>query len=167
MTLRMNYVNHLKALQLHIMGAILLMGLLYFLDFQKLAYIVCCIAFIFWSVPITYLHLEYYFRNRGQSIEIDENSITLIDREKRKQYLNLDLRKVIVYKSGSFDGGIPYLPTELYQFASVTAQNGDVIIVTCLLTPDVERAMRLVKGVTIEVRRTVFPALQIYLNPGQ
>lgn len=165
MLFQITYTNHFKALQLYLFGLAILGAVLYFVDFQEAFVIGCSSVLIVWTIPVAYLHLEYYFHNRCMVIDINEDSIVLVHRGKSRRYLKSELRRIVVYKSGSLDKGIPYLPMEQYHFAKVIAENGDIIVVTCLMLPNVEKILRKVRGVPIEIKKTLFPALGLYLTP--
>jgi len=120
---------------------------------------------LFWilvTIPVLYLHIEYYIKNRNEYIEItdDQISVKVVGKDTRN-YRFADLDKIILYKSASQDkGGMPILPLEFYHFARIIPKHGKDIVITCLMTPDVEGAIREIKWVAYDRRKIFFATLE-------
>ena len=134
---------------------------LFFLDFDSIALRVFGGLWVLLTIPVVFLHLEYYLRNRNMYFEIGENHILVKEGLKNEvDYRFEDLSKVILYKSASIDkGGIPFTPIEFYHYARVIPKNGGEIIITCLMTPDVEAAVSKLKWVSYERKKIFFASI--------
>jgi hypothetical protein len=162
MIFKITLKNHFKSLSFLLITLVLILGgcLLLRLEVEAIFF-----AFAFYSIfflPSLYLHIEYYLKNRGQRVEILESEIRLYDRDGRlKKYASEDLEKVILYKSASLDkGGIPLTPVEVYHYARIISKQGGEIVITCLLAPNVELLVRMLKGVSVERKKQFFASLK-------
>ena len=109
-------------------------------------------------MPAIYLHIEYYLRNRNERLEILDNRILYHDRTGVvKSYATQDLERIVLYMSASLDkGNIQFTPIESYHFAKIRSKSGQEIVVTCLMTRDLEKAMKMIGGVMLERKKTFF-----------
>ena len=139
---------------------------LYFLNFDQDMIRIFSIIWIVYTLPVVYLHGEYYSKNGGQKLEIQDNAIVLHDKNGTvRRYANEDLKKIVVYKSASLDkGGMPLLPIEFYHYAQIVPKQGDDIMVTCLMTPKVEEVVRQIKWVPYERKKRLFASLKFSLR---
>jgi hypothetical protein len=166
MTFGIEFKNHLKALAFLLITTILILaGGIYF----KLNSEAILFGFVFYSIfflPSLYLHIEYYLKNRGQRLEVLENEIILHDRNGQvRRYANQDLQKIVLYKSASLDqGGIPLTPIESYHYARIIPKQGEEIILTCLMAPNVEEAIKQIKWVSYERKKRLFASLNFSLR---
>jgi hypothetical protein len=158
MTLEITINNHLTALRFHIIGTVIMVVILYFLHWENSAVTIFSFFWLAYFIPAIYLHAEYYFKNHGQRLEILENEIILHDRNGEvRSYGDRDLQKVVLYRSASLDkGGVPLTPMESYHYAVIVPKKGAEIIVTCLMAPNVEEAIKVMKGLSYERKKRLF-----------
>lgn len=166
MKLSITIRNHLRAMKFHIIGTVLMLIALYFLNWDIDAVIIFAFFWLAYFIPAIFLHLEYYLRNRVEQLEIFENEIILHDRVGQvKRYTRGDLEKVILYKSASLDkGGIPLTPMESYHYARIIPKQGEEIILTCLMAPDVEEAIKQIKWIPCERKKRGFASLNFSIR---
>lgn len=160
MQLKIKPSYHFRVLSHELQGVVMLLIVLFFFKFASYMLVICGIWFALNTIPVIYLHLEYYLANRGQRITIENGQLTLITRNGIcKEYKFSELDKVILYKSASIDkGGIPITPMELYHFARIYTKSNEQIIITCLMCPKVEDAIDKLIGVQ-RLRKKVFSTL--------
>jgi hypothetical protein len=149
MKLKIKPLYHLQVLVHELSGILLMVIVLYFLEFNKSALIIFGIWFAVLTVPLIYLHFEYYIANRGQEVIIKNEELTVISRKGNANTFKLtELKKVILYKSASMDkGGIPITPFEIYNYARIITETNEQIIITCLMYPRLEEVINELKGV--------------------
>lgn len=166
MIFRITINNHLTALKFHIIGTFIMVVALYFLRWDQDAIMIFSFFWLAYFIPAIYLHSEYYLKNYDQRLEILENEIILHERNGEvRKYRSQDLQKVVLYKSASLDkGGIPLTPMESYHYALIVPKHGTEIIVTCLMAPNVEEAIKLIKGVSYERKKRLFASLNFSLR---
>lgn len=133
----------------------------YAVGFDDIMLKVFSILWVVFSLPVVFLHLEYYFRNRGQRLEIQEGGITFHESNgERRGYNNDDIEKIVLYKSASLDkGGFPLSTFELYHYARIVPRQGSEIVVTSLMAPKVEDAVKQIKWVKMERKKSFFASL--------
>jgi hypothetical protein len=122
---------------------------LYFLKFNADALMIFGIWFALITLPVIYMHIEYYLANRGLEIIIEKDEIRVsTKRGNTHKFKFAELSKVILYKSASLDkGGIPLTPMESYHFARIITKSENQIIVTCLMYPKLEEVIDALHGV--------------------
>ena len=134
---------------------------LYFLRFNINALIIFGIWFTVLTLPVIYLHIEYYIANRKQEIAIKDDELTVITQNGNTyKFKFTELSKVILYKSASLDkGGIQFTPIESYHYARIITKSEKQIIVTCLMTPKLEEVVNELKGVQKIRKKRLFCTL--------
>lgn len=163
MTYKINFVNHWKALDFFLITSLMILLACAFIGWNSEAVLVGFLVYSIFFLPSFYLHLEYYFKNQGQRLEILENEVILHDKNGQvRRYSNQDLQKVVLYKSASLDkGGIPLTPLESYHYARIIPKQGEEIIITCLMAADVEEAIKHIKWVPYERKKRLFASLNL------
>lgn len=149
MIMRISTSNQLRVLSYQFMGMIFMFVTLYFLRFNINALIIFGIWFTVLTLPVIYLHIEFYIANRKQEIVIKDDELTVITRNGNTyKFKFTELSKVILYKSVSLDkGGIQFTPVESYHYVRIITKSEKQIIVTCLMTPKLEEVVNEFKGV--------------------
>lgn len=158
MVLKITAINHLRAVFYSLCALSLIIGGAFILrqDMETI-----WVGILFYSVfllPSLFLHLQYFIKNRGQVIEILDTELIVKNRVKEKVVIKFsDIKKITLFKSASLDkGGIQMSPLESYHYAQLMLKNGESIFITNLLTPDVERAVSLIKWAPYERRKGLF-----------
>ncbi len=166
MAYKINFVNHWKALNFFIVSSILILLGCALIDWNSEAVLFVLIFYTILSLPSFYLHLEYYLQNRDQRLEILENEVILHKRNGQvRRYQNQELQKIILYKSASLDrGGIPLTPLDSYHYARIIPKQGEEIIMTCLMSADVEKAVKQIRWVPYERKKRLFASLNFSLR---
>ena len=150
--------NQLRAWLFHILGSAMMLGCLWYLNFDPIFAVVFGIYWLIYTIPALALYIEYLIINKGQEIEIGQNKLIVNNSNgETRSYEIKDLDKIIVYKSASMDkGGIPLLSSESFYYARIKAKSGLDIIITCLMSHDVDKVVRKLSGVSYERRKTLF-----------
>lgn len=132
--------------------------ILIYLKFDPDAITVFSIALLIDAVPALYLHIEYWIKNRGEEYEIRDNEIILRKHGKEMSYKNQDIEKIIIYLSPSLykNSNFHLLAIESYHYAILRLKTGDEVVLTCLLAPRMDKALKQIRGVLIEREKKLF-----------
>ena len=137
-----------------------MVGTLIYMEFQSDFVFIFTIFWIIYTIPVIYLHSEYYLNNRGEIYKIDSNGITLWKSGAKQKYRSKELDRIILYKSANMDAwGFPLLAMEFYYYARVINNSGEELIITRLLTPEVEKEVQKLEGVPVERVKRAFCAV--------
>ena len=160
MQLKIKPYYHLRVLSHEFSGIAMMLVALYFLGFENNFVLAFEIWFAALTLPVIYLHLEYYLANRGMEIVIENDKLIVISRNKNPQTFKFnELKKVILYKSASMDkGGIPIMPTEPYHFIRIFTKSEEQITITCLMYPKLDHVVDKLIGVQ-KIRKRGFCTL--------
>lgn len=161
MKLRISASNQLRVLSFHIMGTIFMLVALYLLKFNIEFVVIFGGMYVLLTLPILYLHIEYYIANKKQEITIKGEELTVITQNgNTHKFKFTELSKVILYKSASLDkGGIQFTPIESYHYARIITNSEKQIIVTCLMFPKLEEVVNELKGVQKIRKKRLFCTL--------
>ncbi|MCB0397485.1 MAG: hypothetical protein KDD36_12570 [Flavobacteriales bacterium] len=160
--LRFSLRNNINALLSLIIGFLLSMIVLIFLQFDPYA----LLAFGIWygiDVVITlYLHIEYWLKNKGEEYEVHFDELVRFKNGESTVFKVSDIEKIKVYMSPALYRGsnLHFLGIEAYHYARVYLTSGEELIITCLLTPKIEKALRGLRGVKVERKKRVFNTLE-------
>ncbi|MBR9777659.1 MAG: hypothetical protein GYB55_22590 [Cytophagales bacterium] len=154
---RIGLLNHLKALLSLLFVGVIMLGVLFWLNFDETVVVIFGIFFLADAIPALYLHLEYWLSNMGEQYEINTNAIIRYKDGDQLKYSIENIYKVILYKSASMGkGGIPFLAIESYYYARVIFKSGEELIITRLLTSKLEDVVRSFKGVPFVSKKRLF-----------
>lgn len=161
MILRIRTSSQLKVLSFHLMGTILMLVALYLLKFNVEFVVVFGGMYVLQTLPLLYLHIEYYIANRKQEITIGDDELTVITQNGNvHKFKFTELSKVILYKSASLDkGGIQFTSIESYHYVRIITKSNRQIIVTCLMFPKLEEMVNELKGVQKIRKKRLFCTL--------
>ncbi|MGY6561399.1 MAG: hypothetical protein ACXITV_04780 [Luteibaculaceae bacterium] len=160
--LRFSFRNNISALLSLIIGFVMILIVLIVLQFDPYA----LLAFGIWygvDVVITlYLHIEYYLKNRGEEYEVRFDELIRYKNGESTTYKVSDIEKIKVYLSPALYRGsnLHFLGIEAYHYARVFLKSGEELIITCLLTPKVEKGLRGLRSVKIERKKRLFNMLR-------
>lgn len=161
MILRQTFKNHFNVLGFTLTITLILFIIWWYFGFDFDFLVVGGIFHLCFTIPSLYLHFEYAIRNAGEEITINHDEIIVRKNGKEHRYSDTDLAEIILHKSASLDKwGIPFTAMEYYHFARIITQSGEEIIITCLLTPKVEKAVRMLSRVPFERRKSFFCTLK-------
>jgi hypothetical protein len=161
MILRISASNQLRVLSFHFMGTIFMLVALYLLKFNIDFVVIFGGMYVLLTLPLLYLHIEYYIANRKQEITIKDDELTVITQNgNTHKFKFTELSKVILYKSASLDkGGIQFTPIESYHYARIITKSEKQIIATCLMFPKLEEVVNELKGVQKIRKKRLFCTL--------
>jgi hypothetical protein len=163
--------NHLKALEFLIIVSFLMLAFVLYdkyyseVSHPRIEYDIL----VFWlisALPVIYLHIEYYWHNRGSMLEIDAWEKTLVYTNKfgvSETYSFEDLSKIIVKMPPNMyrGSGFQALPFEQYHHAKIFTKSGKEIIVTCLMARKVMNVVNSISGVPVEKEKQLFASVLI------
>jgi hypothetical protein len=161
MILRQTFKNHLNVLGFALTITLILFIIWWYFGFDFDFWVAGGIFHLCFTIPSLYLHLEYAIRNAGEEMTINPDEIIVKKNGKERTYYVADLKEIILHKSASLDKwGMPFTAMEYYHYARIITQSGEEIIITCLLTPKVEKAVRILSKVPFERRKGFFCTLK-------
>ena len=136
------------------------LALYYWFNFEKSATVILGIIFLIDFLPALYLHLEYWYKNRGEKFTVTENEIIRYTDSKVEVFKVEEIENCILYKSASMDeGGYPIFSVEQYFYAWLLFRPGDELIITCLAMPKIDQILGQLKGVQFERKKRGFNPL--------
>lgn len=171
MKYKITFANHLKGLEFLI---IVSLGMCAFVFYEKKynefghpgiefdIFILWIISFL----PVLYLHIEYYYYNRGTELEIDSWDKKLIYTNKTgitEAYNFDDLSKIIINMPPNMHRGSSFqiLPFEQYHYAKIYTKSGKEIIITCLMARKIQDLVGSIRGVPVEKKKRIFASILI------
>ena len=160
--LRFSFRNHFVALFSLIVFSVLLVGLIFYSNFDEGMTIAAIGALILDGIPTLYLHIEYYLTNKSEKYKVNYDELIRYKNGISTSFKVSDIEKIKIYLSPSLYRGsdLHFLGIEAYHYARVYLNTGEELIITCLLTLKVEKALRLLKGVKIERQKRLFNILE-------
>lgn len=118
-------------------------------------------------IPVVYLHIEYYYFNRGTTLDIELGEKKLIYTNKSGIVETIwftDISKIIYYMDN-----IQYqkrkfsmLPFTPYLYATIITKNEEKIIITSLMAPNLESVLSNISGVPIEKKIRIVASILIH-----
>jgi hypothetical protein len=161
MILKQTFKNHFNVLGFALTTALFPFAIWWYYDYDFGVLIVTGSYFLLLTLPSLYLHFEYAIRNAGEEMIISQDGIIVKKKGKEQTYNTEDLKEIVLHKSASLDKwGMPFTAMEYYHYTRIITQSGEEIIITCLLTPNVEKAVRILSKVPFERRKGFFCTLK-------
>lgn len=160
--LRFSFRNHFTAFY----SVLILMGFiavwLLYTNFDEGMVIACTVGLSLDIVPTLYLHIEYLLKNNGEAYEVHFDELVRYKNGEKTTYKVSDIKLIKVYMSPALyrRSNFHLLGIEAYHYARVQLKSGEELIITCLLTPKVERVMNRLRGVKIERKKCLFNTLK-------
>ncbi|QNF33383.1 hypothetical protein HUW51_11865 [Adhaeribacter swui] len=156
-----NLSNHFKALLSFFIITALSFIILVWANFDEDFVFIFSIGYCIDVLPALYLHIEYYIRNLGEEYRVSENELVHYKDSTAKRCKNSDIERIIVYMSPSIYKGsnLHFLAIESYYYARILTKAGEELIITCLLTPNLELALKRLQGVQFERRKGLFNSI--------
>lgn len=130
----------------------------FLIAFDKQFMVAFIIAYSINVLPGIYLHIEYYNVNKGLECIIQDNRMILRNTESEVIYHTEDLKKISVYLPPAAYKGSNWRSfcIESYYFARIITKDNNEIIITCLLNPRFEDALKLLRNVPYERKQRIF-----------
>ncbi len=155
--LKVTFFHHFVASYSTFLLALIFGAILYLVHFNSSFVVVLGIFFIIDTLPALYLHIRYWIKNGGKQYKVDSNGIIQIRKNEERLIKKSDIQKIIVTKSASSDkGGIPILSIESYYFTRVVLKTGEDLVLTCLVSPKIDKVLRNLNGVLFERKKCFF-----------
>jgi hypothetical protein len=161
MILQTKLINHFFVLvhQLILIGSFI--AILVYYNFHIVFIIPCLVYFVLNNIPAMYLHYEYWKVNNEETYEITNNEIIRRKGGVEERFYFKEIEKIIVYKSASADKGGIYLSSmEAYYYVRIAHRSGEEMIMTCLLSPHVDKTVKRYRGVPFERKKWLFCSIK-------
>ena len=159
--LRFSFRNHYAALASVPFFAVFFTIVVVWFEFDKSIILGATIWFSLNAIPTLYLHIEYWLENKSEEYEVHFDELIRHKNGETTTYKVSDIERIKVYLSPALYRGsnLHFLGIEAYHYARVHLKSGEELIITCLLTPKVEKALRELRGVKIERKKRLFNTL--------
>lgn len=153
--------NQLGALQSLLIVSVMFIGILIWFRFSIDAVIGVSILWGIDAMTSLYLHCEYLAKNKDEEYEVRDTELIKWKDGEEIIYKNDQVEKVIVYLSPALykNSNFHLLAIEGYHYAVVKLKTGEELILTCLLAPRMDKALKQMKGVVFERRKKLFCAI--------
>lgn len=156
MILRQSFKNHVIVSEFTLSMTVILFGAWWYFNYDPSILLIGGLFHLLFSIPAIYLHIEYSIRNAGEEIEINNNEVIVRKNGDERKYSINEVSKVIVYKPASLDKrGMPFSAMEYYRYARIITKSGEEIIITCLMTLDIEGAIKQLSGIAYERKKRI------------
>ena len=145
---------HLSTLILMLIG----ISILYYLRFDIYFLQVFLVVWTLDLLPASYLHVIYLSKNRNEEYEVRDTELIKRKGGEITVYKNSEIEKIIIYLSPALykNSNFHILAIEGYHYAVVKLKTGEELILTCLLSPRVDKSLKQMKGVLFEKRKRLF-----------
>lgn len=122
------------------------------------------VPFAVLATPTIYLFFEYYGETNGRTVIINADELVVIQKSGKVNHIPFsELAYIKLFKSARADGVWAYMgnPFEMFYHAQIWTNKGQVIVLTSVMDPDIDEALKLLTNVEIKVVRTVFANISI------
>ncbi|MFM2224477.1 MAG: hypothetical protein RJA07_679 [Bacteroidota bacterium] len=156
--MKITFFNQIYTLWFHLLGTLLIILFFVFcINFSEVAILGVFGWWLFQTIPILYLHIDYYLRNKGEEIEVNNDGIRIRNGNISKFFSKDEIKYVYVYKSKNIEKwGFPLMGLEFYYFARITMKSEAVIFITCLMGRNLESELQKLEGVFVQKKGTFF-----------
>lgn len=137
---------------------------LYFLNFDRIFLLVFVSVWVLYTLPTLYLHLRYYFINKGQEIIITNDELILKYRNKETDHVlnKKEIEKIVLCMSSSMDkGGMPLSSLETYQYIKVFSKTNSVVCITNLMASNLDEVKSQFTGIRFVREKGIFCLFRI------
>lgn len=120
--------------------------------------------FLIQLTPVLYLHFEYLLYNGRSSLLINSDLATVSYNKNGRDLTDLtfnQIAQVVLYLPpsayrGAIERKIQFLPIEPYGYAIIYSKEGDKVLITSLMIPDILNELGKMKGVMIDKKKRLF-----------
>lgn len=164
MTYKIQLKNHYKPLKFLIYGSLMFGFTIYVIN-QNGTYSTqvgrfLTIYYLALTLPTLFLHIEYYLRNRNDVFTLDVlNKTICLNNQDRIRFDEIEKITYFMPPVWHRKGFVRFLPFEDYHYARIVMKNGTSFIFTCLLSHDVEDALKDISGVTLEKKQVLVASM--------
>lgn len=143
MILQQTIDNHYSAARFTIITLLVSIVIFACMGFASTGVHIAALVLLVFSAPGIYVHISYAVSNFDQEFEISKEHIIIKTPQQLRSYATSDIVKIVLYKPASLDfkSGRRALGIEYYSFACLKTKSGEEIIITCLVIPQVEKAL--------------------------
>lgn len=145
--------NRIKAVSSNYIIAIVLVALLFLTGFQKSIFFILLSVWLLDAVSFL-IHFQYLSVNKDDQFEFFSNAIIHQRNGQKETYYSEEISKIVVFLSTdmSISGLTPFISASRYKYANVLLKNGKNIVLTSLLSPEIEKVIKTINEVDIEFR---------------
>lgn len=156
--LKITFRNQVVAVIPDIFMGIILVFLLFLFDYNYGMQISFSVGYALNIIPVIFLHTEYWLLNKEEKYDIQFDRIIKYKNGEKKEYLVSDIEAISIYLSPALYRGSNFhiFGIEYYHFARVYLKSGEVLQLTCLLTPKLEKALHELRGIKVERKKRIF-----------
>jgi len=159
MILKIKFKNQFQLIKQPLLFVGLICLCFYITSFFLSLVIILSVYMLVLFLPAAYLHLEYYFTNRGEVVFLEQDKLTYYDNKKQAFNLNfMDINKVILYVSGKVESdGICFgIQNSHYHYIRIITKTKKEIVITNLMHPNLYKIMEELDGFNLVIKRRLF-----------
>jgi hypothetical protein len=148
--------NHFRALPFLSINIILSLVGVWFFKFDQSSIIIFSSYLGIITIPVLFIHLEYYLHDRYITIQLTRDEIRISNKKTGvdKILKVQEIKKIIVYQSANMNK-IPILPSEFYFYAKVFTQvENDSVIITSLMLSNYAEEFNALGNISREFKGT-------------
>ena len=147
--LKITIKNQLKASRMSFLcvaglpAVVIYLNYYYNTNFDRGRIIILVSFLIFACLRAIFLHTEYYLINKGEEYELKGDHIIYRKEDEEVIYKKEDIKKIAVFMSYNRYHNRGYVnAAEIYHFARVFLKSGEILHLTSLLTPNVDKTLK-------------------------
>ncbi|MDR6804622.1 hypothetical protein J2Y45_003070 [Dyadobacter sp. BE34] len=150
MLLKQSVKNHFRVSRLTWLPLIFFTFIWYYTGFDRDYLRVVGIFLLVMNISAILLHIQYTFKNWNQTIEIYDGHLYISSENSTKVLKTNEICQVALFMSATLDnsGAAMFLPRESYHYIKLTTDEGEDIIITCLMSTQLAEIRRLFKHAT-------------------
>ncbi|MGI8893481.1 MAG: hypothetical protein ACR2GN_08470 [Bacteroidia bacterium] len=158
--------DHFRLLSHLILGTIMILAAAYYafytFGYDKALIVIFGGIYILNFLPTVYLHIEYYFVNKNNTVEIDDFNKIIIINGLEVPFNSIEKIIFIMPPVWHRRGFFRFFSFEDYHYASIIFKDETIYFFTSILTPSVEDAFRNIS--TIPKEKKIVVIASIYLK---
>lgn len=164
MIYKISLKNQLKILSYHLGTILTYVIALFFLKFDETAIFVFTLFLSAISLIGLILHFTFIYYNYKKEIKISDDNLFVKDKYGNEIVYNFsELNQVIEYKAASNEkNGIKLSFIESYGYIKIISKSNETIIISCLMCPDLNEIVLLLKGINYKRKHNPFTILNIF-----
>lgn len=155
MILKSTIKNQLLLLRMPLYMIALLLLIMIGYNFNQISLFTAIFITCFWLPPYFFLYAEYLIYNMNKKYEIRPEKIIIHQHNNTQVYTSSQFASIKIYMLPKFNFLKMDRPLDKFKFVRIMTKSNEKIILTSLLTPNLEKAINILENVKIE-RKEVF-----------
>lgn len=153
--------THLAALESLIYYVLICTVGAWFLDFEYFIVIISLLTISIDAFGALSLHVPYFLKNRGERYILKGDELIREKNGVKTVYRNDDMERIELNLSPALarNSSFHIFSIESYHFARIKLKTGEELILTCLLSPRIDKVLKEMRGVSMEKKKRIYCSL--------